>query len=175
MTSLLLALSSPSDSVLKGWPVTMTTERADPLRQRDTDWGGRPSARRPVVAVSQVSTTGAGLVKDWPCQGLALSGAGIVKRCRPRHATPAGRGTAVGPRSEPPEAPLARSKDVDLSTLNVLKDPNVAQGPPEARAARSNYVDLSTLNVLKHPKLAGDGARPAGGTRGRCPGRRSAL
>jgi len=32
--------------------VTLTTERANPLRQRNPGWGGCPAARRPVAAVN---------------------------------------------------------------------------------------------------------------------------
>src|ERR1700722_5532254 len=34
------------------WPVTLTTERANPLRQWNPDWGECSTARRPVAAVN---------------------------------------------------------------------------------------------------------------------------
>src|ERR1035438_1446170 len=34
------------------WPVTLTTERANPLCQWNPDWGGCSTARRPVAAVN---------------------------------------------------------------------------------------------------------------------------
>jgi hypothetical protein len=36
------------------WPVTLTTERANPLRQWNPGWGGCSTARRPVAAVSKL-------------------------------------------------------------------------------------------------------------------------
>src|ERR1700743_3505736 len=36
------------------WPVTLTTERATPLRRWNPGWGGRSTARRPVVAVHKL-------------------------------------------------------------------------------------------------------------------------
>src|ERR1035438_5873693 len=37
------------------WPVTLTTERANPLRRWNPGWGGCPAARRPVAAVNVFS------------------------------------------------------------------------------------------------------------------------
>ena len=34
--------------------MTLTTERANPLRQRNPDWGGCSTARRPVAAVNKL-------------------------------------------------------------------------------------------------------------------------
>jgi hypothetical protein len=44
--------SPPSDAAKGRWPATLTTERANPLRRRNPDWGGCPTARRPVAAVN---------------------------------------------------------------------------------------------------------------------------
>ena len=46
--------SSPSDAVKGRWPVTLTTERANPLRQWNPGRGGCSTARRPVAAVSKL-------------------------------------------------------------------------------------------------------------------------
>src|ERR1700729_1169146 len=45
------------------WPVTLTTERANPLRQRNPDWGGCSTARRPVAAVNKLSLRRSAFVK----------------------------------------------------------------------------------------------------------------
>src|ERR1700722_8542425 len=43
------------------WPVTWTTERANPLRQWNPGWGGCSTARRPVAAVSETLPDAPGL------------------------------------------------------------------------------------------------------------------
>ncbi|HMK96427.1 MAG TPA: hypothetical protein VK425_02710 [Acidimicrobiales bacterium] len=45
--------------------MTSTAERADPLRQWDADWGGCPTARRPVAAVKHTLPEALGLVKGF--------------------------------------------------------------------------------------------------------------
>ena len=49
--------SSPSDAAKGRWPAILTTERANPLCQRNPGWGGRSTARRPVAAVNQFFLT----------------------------------------------------------------------------------------------------------------------
>src|SRR5579884_1293455 len=49
-TSLLFTPGPPATRCWR-WPVTSTTERANPLRLRNPGWGGCSSARRPVAAV----------------------------------------------------------------------------------------------------------------------------
>src|ERR1700735_5745148 len=44
----------PQRRGVRRWPVTLTTERANPLRQWNPDWGGCPTARRPVAAVNKL-------------------------------------------------------------------------------------------------------------------------
>src|ERR1700722_5648727 len=79
------------------WPVTLTTERANPLRRRNPDWGGCSTARRPVAAVSKLFLTRSVVVKRarkvalgrprraclvsryWPAPGRLPRGS-----CRPR-------------------------------------------------------------------------------------------
>lgn len=43
--------------------MTLTTERANPLRQRNPDWGGCSTARRPVAAVNKLFTRRPAFVK----------------------------------------------------------------------------------------------------------------
>src|ERR1700735_493731 len=44
----------PQRRGVRRWPVTLTTERANPLRQWNPDWGGCSTARRPVAAVNKL-------------------------------------------------------------------------------------------------------------------------
>jgi hypothetical protein len=50
----------------------MTTERADPLRQRNPDWGGCSTARRPVAAVNKLSPRSSVFVKHFTHQMTQL-------------------------------------------------------------------------------------------------------
>src|SRR6202142_388912 len=43
----------PQRRGVERWPVTSTTERANPLRRWNPDWGGYSTARRPAAAVNQ--------------------------------------------------------------------------------------------------------------------------
>jgi hypothetical protein len=48
--------------------VTVTTERANPLRRRNPGWGGRSTARRPVAAMSKLFLRPPVLVKRFTCE-----------------------------------------------------------------------------------------------------------
>src|SRR5215469_8899438 len=60
------------------WPVTLTTERANPLRRWNPGWGGCSTARRPVAAVKQTFPEALGLRQALPGQASTLAGSADV-------------------------------------------------------------------------------------------------
>src|SRR6266480_709162 len=55
------------------WPVTLTTERANPLRRWNPNWGGCSTARRPVAAVNKLFLRRSVFVKRFGFAGSVIS------------------------------------------------------------------------------------------------------
>ena len=69
--------------------MTVTTERADPLRRRNPGWGGRSTARRPVAAMSKLFLRPPVLVKRFTCE-MTLRKCGSQARTANRALQPTG-------------------------------------------------------------------------------------
>ena len=82
--------SSPSDAVFGRWPVTLTTERANPLRQWNSGRGGCSTARRPVAAATKLFLRRPVFVKRFTHE-MTLPGVSAARRGRPAGLHPAER------------------------------------------------------------------------------------
>src|ERR1022692_655728 len=72
----------PQRRGVRRWPVTMTTERANPLRQWNPGWGGCSTARRPVAAASKLFLRRSACVKRFNHE-ITLREVSAVRQGRP--------------------------------------------------------------------------------------------
>jgi hypothetical protein len=93
------------------WPVTLTTERANPLRQWNPGWGGCSAARRPAAAANKLFLRRSVFVKRFTHEMTLL---GRCLRCSESPEGDSGRQDA------PQEAVWEPGQEASLVTLTAF-------------------------------------------------------
>ena len=137
--------------------MTVTTERANPLRQWNPDWGGRPTARRPVAAVNKVFLRRSDFVKR-PRRTTLGSVRGLPSDVRCAHAASVGLGSA--------STKGGNGQDVQSEARRCARFVGRTGAP---RGCRCVIAALGGAGF--HEATAPDSACPSRGGRGRPRGR----